>query len=183
MKLNLGCGRNPLDGFVNLDVVDIGCAQVVFDLDQCATTPLPFDDDIVDEIVGVDLIEHIRNPLPLMAELWRVAKPDTRCRFELPYGSSDDAWEDPTHVRPYFLGSWGYFGQPYYWRADYGYRGDWLVEQIELLVRPGVEAQDVMVLRNCVLRQNVTLRAVKPARAPRQELMEQPSVKLVEVNS
>lgn len=39
----------------------------------------------------------------------------------LPFEESciDDAVEDPTHARQYFLNSFGYFLQPFYWRADY----------------------------------------------------------------
>ena len=116
MNLNLGCGRNPIDGYVNLDRQALPGVDVVHDLERF---PLPFDDDTFDEILGVDLIEHITDALGLMAELWRIAKPGCVCTFALPYGSSDDAWEDPTHVRPYFLNSWMYFAQPTYYRAQY----------------------------------------------------------------
>jgi hypothetical protein len=102
------------------------------------------------------------------------------CTFALPYGSSDDAWEDPTHVRPYFLNSWMYFAQPTYYRADYGYRGDWQPERIILDVACEGDAvevqQQVMALRNVVRRQIVELRAVKPAREPLQSLWQNPQI-------
>lgn len=178
MKLNLGCGRNPMEGFVNLDRAALPGVDVVHDLEQF---PLPFDDDTFDEIIGVDLIEHITDALGLMQELYRIAKPGARCVFALPYGSSDDAWEDPTHVRPYFLGSWMYFAQPTYWRADYGYRGDWDTEAIVLDAYDASRSdeeqmQDLMVLRNTIGRQTAHLRAVKPARPCDRELMTQPQV-------
>ena len=180
MKLNLGAGRNPIDGYVNLDRADLPGIDVVHDLESF---PLPFDDDTFDEIVGVDLIEHITDALGLMAELWRIATADAVCVFGLPYGSSDDAWEDPTHVRPYFVNSWGYFSQPYYWRADYGYRGDWQPEELRLDVNcdgdttADVMAQ-VMALRNVVSRQTITLRAVKPARPCDRSLIVGPKIEL-----
>ena len=34
----------------------------------------------------------------------------------------------------FFLNSFGYFSQPFYWRADYGYRGDWQTRRIVLYV-------------------------------------------------
>jgi SAM-dependent methyltransferase len=180
VRLNLGAGRNPMAGYVNLDRQALPGIDVIHDLESF---PLPFDDDQFDEVVGIDLIEHVADTLGLMAELWRITKPDGVCRFELPYGSSDDAWEDPTHVRPYFLHSWGYFSQPFYWRADYGYRADWQPETVTLQVRcdgsDDVVMAQVMALRNMVDRQSVTLRAVKPARPCDRSLIKSPAVRLV----
>ena len=116
----------------------------------------------------------------------RVAKPGARAVVRCPYGSSDDAFEDPTHVRQYFLNSFGYFSQPYYWRADYGYRGDWKVNKIELAVdraaHEGMAAAEILdrvQSRRNVVREMVTeLKAVKPIREPRKELQQQVNVVL-----
>lgn len=180
MKLHLGCGRSPRDGWVNLDMADLPGVDVVFDLDSIAAgARLPFDDDTFTDIVGIDLIEHLHHPLEVMQELHRVAADGARLLFELPYGSSDDAWEDPTHRRPYFIGSWGYFSQPYYWRADYGYRGDWRCDAVilDLWDTDAPEREllgQVMTFRNIVARQTVQLVAVKPARPADRSLMDQP---------
>lgn len=37
-----------------------------------------------------------------MEELHRIAKQDAIFTCRVPYGSSDDAYEDPTHVRQFF---------------------------------------------------------------------------------
>lgn len=188
-KLHLGCGKTIIPGWLNLDMVKGPGVDIVADLDDVAANPLPIPDGTLDEIVGLHLIEHLRNPLALMEELYRVAAPDCRVTFATPYGSSDDAWEDPTHVRPYFLGSWDYFAQPTYWRADYGYRGDWRLDEVELsLHRHAItdeagellDASDVMEVvardRNVVGQMTVILRAVKPARAQDRDLMSQPKL-------
>ena len=173
-KLHLGCGRRPLQGWVNLDSARLEGVDVVADLDDCRRTPLPFADDAFDEFLGVHVIEHLRDPLAFMQELHRIAAPRARAVFRLPYGSSDDAFEDPTHVRQYFLGSFHYFAQTTYWRADYGYRGDWETDEL-LLMMPaaryaGKSAEQlldaVMTARNCVLEMHVHMHAVKPLRAP-----------------
>ena len=114
-----------MEGWVNLDRVELPGVNIVADIDRCAEEPLPLEDDYVDEFLLSHVIEHIRNPMPLMQELHRIAKPNALAAIRVPYGSSDDAFEDPTHVQRYFLNSFGYFSQPSYWRADYGYRGDW----------------------------------------------------------
>ncbi len=190
MRLHLGCGRTILEGWVNLDVVAGPGVDIVFDLDACATSRLPFADGSVDEFLASHVLEHLRQPLPLMEELHRVAKPNALAVFRVPYGSSDDAGEDPTHVRQFFLGSFAYFGQPVYWRADYGYRGDWRTERISLLVDgkeyAGRTAQDILAdvrrYRNVVREMIAELRAVKPIRPPRRELRERPPIRIVLVD-
>jgi hypothetical protein len=130
------------------------------------------------------VLEHVRDTLGLMAELHRIARPDAVLTVRLPHGASDDAWEDPTHDRAYFPGSFGYFSQPYYWRADYGYRGDWQPEDVVLFVpaaehaRQPIEAlrQRIDRERNLVLEMVATLRPVKPIRAPKRELIVPPTV-------
>ena len=132
------------------------------------------------------VLEHIKHPLPLMQELWRTALPDARMVVRVPYGATDDAYEDPTHVRQYFLNSFGYFCQPFYWRADYAYRGDWQPERITLFVskvkHQGLSPQDirerVMTLRNVVQEMVAELRCVKPRREPKRELQKAPEIKI-----
>lgn len=174
MKLNIGSGRHPLEGFVNVDHAALPGVDLVAELDDPDKVTLPYPDDHVDEFLLSHVVEHIRFPLPLMQELWRVAKPGATLKILCPYGSSDDAWEDPTHIRPQFLNSFGYFGQGAYGRADYGYRGDWRVHELTLRVAgaryqgmsPADVAADVMAYRNVVLEMRAVLVAVKPARDP-----------------
>ncbi len=178
IRINLGCGRFPMPGWVNIDSVELPGVDIVADLESAK---LPFDDDTVEEFTASHLLEHIRNSLGLMQELYRVAKPGALAVFRVPYGSSDDADTDPTHVRRYFWGSWGYFSQPYYWRADYGYRGDWEVEDILLMVKAEYQGQSWAEVfraleerRNVVTEMVATLRAIKPARPPLRGLQKQP---------
>lgn len=186
-KLHLGCGRTILEGWVNLDCVD-GPGIVVADLDACGTTPLPFDDDTFEEVFASHLIEHIKNPLPLMQELHRVCVNNAKAVFRCPNGASDDAFEDPTHVRQYFPNSFMYFAQPAYWRADYGYRGDWQVQDTALLANAdrfaGLPPQEIVHrvnhYRNVVDEMVVTLRAVKPIRQPLRELLTMPTPRLIQ---
>ena len=157
---------------------------MIADLEQCATIPLPLADDSIDELLLSHVLEHIEKPLPLMQELWRVAKPGSRLVARTPYGSSDGAFEDPTHVRQLFLQSFGFFSQPYYWRADYGYRGDWMAERITLFVGKGGNEsltadqilQKVMTLRNVVQEMVAELICIKPPREPIRELLTPPAI-------
>lgn len=185
-KLNLGCGRNILSDWINLDYIKLPGVDVVADLNRCAEIALPFEDNSIEEFFASHLIEHIENTLPLMQELHRIAKPEATAIFRCPYGSTDEAFEDPTHVRQYFINSFGYFSQPFYWRADYGYRGDWNVEKITLVVDKqkyqGKKVEEIMndisIYRNVVLEMIIQLRAIKPIRQPKKELQLQPKIEI-----
>jgi SAM-dependent methyltransferase len=186
-RLHLGCGRSIKAGWINLDIQPGTGVEVVADLDRCHEMPLPFEADTFDEFLASHLFEHLRNPLPFLQELHRIARPGAMAVFRVPYGSSDDAAEDPTHVRLCYLKTFSYFSQPYYWRADYGYRGDWEINCIQLLVsRSRYEGrtaamimQDVMALRNVVQEMVVELTAIKPIREARKDLQKPSRIEII----
>ena len=47
MKLNIGCGKKILNGYINLDVVKLPGVDIVHDLNKY---PWPFKDNYFDEI-------------------------------------------------------------------------------------------------------------------------------------
>jgi SAM-dependent methyltransferase len=173
MLLHVGCGADLKADAINLDRTPYKgaiCADVM---------AIPFRDDTFDALEANHLIEHLDDPLGFMTELWRVARDGAALVLRMPHGASDDAWEDPTHVRAYFPGSFGYFGQPHYWKADYGYRADWAVEGIHLTLREDIRNVSSEILRhqrNIVQEMIVVLRAHKPARPAAQELYVAPTV-------
>ena len=63
-----------MPGWINFDAVALPGVDMIADLEQCATIPLPLADDSIDELLLSHVLEHIEKPLPLMQELWRVAK-------------------------------------------------------------------------------------------------------------
>lgn len=81
VKLNLGSGSAPMEGYINCDLYPSGVTvagatepnkdvDMVFDL----RNGLPFNDDSVDEIVAIQVLEHLDNPLALLKEAYRVLR-------------------------------------------------------------------------------------------------------------
>lgn len=173
--LNIGCGKITHKNWLNVDkmlgpAIDIQ-AQLGYG------ERLPLDDNRFTSIYLSHTLEHIHDPLIAMEELHRVARPDCLLYIRVPYGSSDVAYEDPTHYRQYFLQSFGYFSQASYGGADYGYRGDWATQSRMLILKDhisqaewGERLDDLLQLvdsaRNVVDEMHTVLRCVKPIRIP-----------------
>lgn len=179
--LNLGCGRSAVEfpNWTNLDSVSHPGVDDICDLENCLGSfpsgGLPYASDRFTHLRASHVLEHIRNILPLMQECWRVSQHGAEFLIRVPYGSSDSADEDPTHVRRFFRGSFGYFSQAAYGGASYGYLGDWSTAKIALRLKPGFAYSDwhsnldalVELIdrgRNIVDEMIVQLRAVKPIR-------------------
>lgn len=184
-KLNIGCGRDSRPGFVNLDSVAGPGVDVAFELGKRPSNEFDHLREQFDYMLMSHVIEHIGNPLQAMETLWQWAKPDCILDVRCPYGSSDDAFEDPTHVRQYFTNSWVYFAQPFYFRADYGYRADWQTESVTLVVladrfRDRTKNSilgEVHSSRNIVVEMKVRMRAIKPIREPNKDLCVEPEIR------
>ena len=174
MRLNLGCGNNHIKGWLNVDIRPGPAVDFVCDL----TKKLVWQDDSVDEIYMSHVLEHIQNPLPLMQELYRVAKPGTYCFVRVPHGSHDMAHSDPTHKSIWFEDSFMFLQQPYYWRADYDYTADWQVEIVTYSMQHGLEEESASALHEMIFRKRnfvreMLARLVKvcPARARNRKLI------------
>jgi len=92
-KLNIGCGREAKEGYVNLDKAKIPGVDVVHDID---TFPWPFDDNSFDEVYGRDIIEHVKDLFKAMMEIKRICKNDAVVRLIVPYWHSSGAFY-PNH--------------------------------------------------------------------------------------
>jgi len=104
--LNLGSGRKPVPGALNVDVSEAAGADLVVNLNQL---PWPFESSRFDEVLAFDVIEHLDDVVAAMAEVHRVAKDGARFRATVPHFSSANAFTDITHRHHFGWQSFEYF--------------------------------------------------------------------------
>jgi len=93
--LNLGCGPDYREGWVNYDLKPIG--DVCGDCEQ----GLPFQDGSFDFVLASHLFEHIHDLRGLKKEIRRIIKRGGTLVVITPYYLSPDAWGDDTHCRAF----------------------------------------------------------------------------------
>lgn len=122
MFLNLGCGSQSMEGFVNVDLVKQDGVDVVHDLD---VHPWPFDDGSVTQIQAIDVFEHVADPIGFMTEAHRVLARGEMLVMKTPHYKCRDAFTDPTHRRFPTEHTWDYWipGTALFERSNTAYGG------------------------------------------------------------
>lgn len=107
VKVNLGCGRRPMEGYINIDSRKELSPDMLVDVEK----GLPFEDCSVDEIVAYDFLEHVHTDkvIFVMSEIHRVLKVGGILDFMVPSTDARGAFQDPTHVSFWNVNSWLYF--------------------------------------------------------------------------
>ena len=121
-KLNLGCGLDIKNGWINLDKSALPGVDVVHDLEQL---PLPFPDNHFDEILCQDVLEHIEY-IPVLRDLHRILKTGGSLAIRCPHFTSANNFIDPTHKKFFSFRTFEYFlkeknSRPYYF--DFAFSG------------------------------------------------------------
>jgi SAM-dependent methyltransferase len=138
MKLELGTGNRPTDGFVHADkfkhspFIDVEC-----DLEKI---PWPWEDASVSHLLAIDTFEHLRpwvvSVQDWLDECWRILEHGGMLEMRLPAWDNPYSWRDPTHYRVFHEESflywcpgapgtvWRDFGR-YYFGKDYSKWWNW----------------------------------------------------------
>lgn len=99
MKLNIGCGKDLKEGYVNLDVVDYG-GNKIHDLNKF---PYPFEENTFDEIYASHILEHLDNFHDTVTELYRIAKHDGIIIVYAPFFLNTKYFGEPDHKIPFSI--------------------------------------------------------------------------------
>lgn len=95
LRLNLGSGGRPKDGYVNVDVnPNAPNVDRVHDLNSY---PWPFDSNSVDEVVMEHCLEHLIDRNRAMKEVHRILKKNGVAKITVPHFTWQLAYADPTH--------------------------------------------------------------------------------------
>ncbi len=141
LRLDLGCGLNPKEGFEGVDIRGDKTKHRV----DLFKFPWPFQDNTVEEIHASHLLEHVPAReieerdlahevdvssdtaarflgqdmlFAFMDECWRIMKMDAWMNVVVPSGRSNRAWWDPTHRRFFMQETFLYFARD--WRKMNG---------------------------------------------------------------
>ena len=115
IKLDIACGSRKREGFVGIDAASIPGVDIVHDLE---IFPWPIESESVEEAHVAHYVEHTRDLIAFMNELYRVMRPGAVCTVIAPYYTSIRAWRDPTHTRAISEETFLYFDAT--WRRQRG---------------------------------------------------------------
>jgi SAM-dependent methyltransferase len=105
--INLGCGKTRIPGSCGVDTIAIpDSVDVIHDLDS---VPYPFPDSYADEIHFYHVLEHLNDPVKKIEEIHRILKVDGVLFVRVPHFSSNGAFTDITHKRPFSYFSFDIF--------------------------------------------------------------------------
>ena len=118
MRLNLGCGRYPTPGWINLDSVAWPGVDIVRDV----LRGLPFSDGVIEEIYSENFLEHIpqSETIWIMNEMYRVISPAGIARHLIPQAGTAADFGDPTHLSRWSRDTLTYFEWSHGRNAYYG---------------------------------------------------------------
>ena len=121
-KLNLGCGEDKKEGYINVDWSPLVHPDVVHDLN---VVPYPFEDNSVDYIEASHVLEHLDKPFILMKEFHRMLKLGGTIDIKVPHFSRGFTHAEhahgfdvtfPLYFNKRFTKS-GYYGVPFKLRS------------------------------------------------------------------
>jgi len=105
LDLGSGLDRCIVDA-LTVDKVADTKPDIIHDLD---VYPWPFQDSYFEEVYCLDTIEHLRDVVGTMDEIYRIARGGARVHITTPHFSCSNSYTDPTHLHHLGVFSFDYF--------------------------------------------------------------------------
>jgi ubiquinone/menaquinone biosynthesis C-methylase UbiE len=102
-RLNLGCGKDYLNGWVNVDVINVK-KDVKHDINKF---PYPFKASTFDEVLMKMILEHVENPIKVLKEVVRISKNGAKITITVPHATSYANYTDLQHKTNFTENSFG----------------------------------------------------------------------------
>jgi SAM-dependent methyltransferase len=93
VRVDLGCGRAKIPGFIGVDRFPLPGVDIVADLDL----PLPFGDDSVDLVHAGHSLEHVHDLPKLIREIYRICRHGAQICIVAPYSQQCLNIANPYH--------------------------------------------------------------------------------------
>lgn len=111
-RINLGCGSQKIEDFVNVDISPTVKPDMVVDLNKF---PWPFKDNEFDHLVAKDVLEHLGETsadfIKVLKEMYRISHNGAIWEIESPHWRCDTAIDDPDHKRLITMGMFNLFNK------------------------------------------------------------------------
>ena len=166
-RLNLGCGYDHREGYLNVDFQDFHSPDVVGDVRDLAVLP----SDTFDEIIAIDVLEHLprSDTAKGLAEWARLLAPGGTLHLQMPdvtacgrFLVEHDSQADHAQLISQLFGTQGYTGDFHlagftdltlvavlrdagFHRTELGTRDGWMLTSVSELVAPGAELDPLSV--------------------------------------
>ncbi len=95
-RLNLGCGHDYKQGWVNLDHDPRCSPDISHDLDSL---PYPFEDGEFGYVYASHVVEHVDDLFATLDEIERILEPGGELHVRVPHFSNGNGYNDLTHRR------------------------------------------------------------------------------------
>lgn len=136
--LHLGPGRKHIPDTIELEWPG-------WDAD---TDPLPYGDGTIGGVVATHLLEHLKDPRPLLLEIGRVLAPGAPFNCLVPAAGYNLFHQDLDHKTPFVLDTWRtLFDQSYYAKGK-GAFNMWVGANMMMAVKEGNMALVTQLIKN-----------------------------------
>lgn len=126
-KIDIGCGKGKMPGYIGLDIRPSSEVDIVCDIEE----GIPLKSNSITLIYSNHFLEHIKNVVFVMQEIYRVSKSGANIILRVPYYTSIGAFKDPNHKSLFTEETFRYFSS-YQWKGfNYKFDVDFQVERID----------------------------------------------------